>query len=122
MVKCNAPWKNARQWSENGDPAWVQEELPKWKKVEEAQREMLRIKIFQLEAAFVRQDIRVGSRNFFGAAPRPRRADTLRPKAVYAMSRTVSSCISDDGIERINGVCWPNLASSVPAQSVGSHM
>ena len=41
----------ARQWSENGDPAWVQEQLPKWKKVEEAQREMLRMKIFQLEAA-----------------------------------------------------------------------
>ena len=51
MAKCNAPWKNARQWSENGDPAWVQEQLPKWKKVEEAQREMLRMKIFQLEAA-----------------------------------------------------------------------
>ena len=43
--------ENARQWSENGDPAWVQEQLPKWKKVEEAQREMLRMKIFQLEAA-----------------------------------------------------------------------
>ena len=61
------------------------------------------------------EDLPVGSRNFFGAAPRPRRADTLRPKAVDAMSRTVSSCISDDGIERINGVCWPNLASSVPS-------
>ena len=30
-----------------------------------------------------------------------------------------SSCISDDGIERMNGVCWPNLASSVPAPKRG---
>ena len=56
MAKCNAPWKNARQWSENGDPAWVQEQLPKWKKLEEAQREMLRFTIselflFELEAS-----------------------------------------------------------------------
>ena len=83
---------------------------------------MLRMKIFQVEAAISSDKIFELEAAISSVPPHAPDVQIRFVKAVYAMSRTVSSCISDDGIERINGVCWPNLASSVPAQSVGSHM
>ena len=88
----------------------------------EVQREKIREQISKLEAEIL--SLRMlctsqarGEGVIAGGVSRDKSS-----KAADAISRTASSCISDDGIERINGVCWPNLASSVPAQSVGSHM